>query len=576
MKIFNSLLLALVLASPAAFAQDPVKPGVEQDHEFDAGSRIAIAALSPVQIDNLATLGKVWGFLKYHHPLITSGQRQWDHELLRIMPAVLAAPDRAAAQGVLHDWIASLGKIADCAPCASLAAGDLHLRPALEWLDDRKLLGAHLQADLRHVYRNRPAIGRQYYLSLAKGIGNPVFDTELPYPNVRFPDAGFQLLALFRFWNIVEYWAPYRDVIGERWDDVLQQSIARLALAKDRNSYQLELMTVIARIHDTHANLWSSMAVRPPVGDCYLPVNLRFVGQNAVVAGYAEQDKGLATGLQVGDIIEAMDNVPVATLVQTWSPHYAASNQPTRLRDIGRGMVRGSCGETRIRVRRAAGEQEIPAQRTPVPKPRPAYARDKAGETFQLLTPEIAYLKLSSVKRADIQAYLTSARATKGLIIDIRNYPSEFVVFALGQHLIERPSEFVRFTVGDLNNPGAFGWEAPLALQPKQPHYAGKVMILVDETTQSQAEYTTMAFRTATGAKVIGSTTAAADGNVSKIALPGNLRAMISGIGVFYPDKRPTQRVGIIPDIQVLPSIQGIRAGRDEVLEAAIAEIERK
>jgi C-terminal processing protease CtpA/Prc len=91
--------------------------------------------------------------------------------------------------------------------------------------------------------------------------------------------------------------------------------------------------------------------------------------------------------------------------------------------------------------------------------------------------------------------------------------------------------------------------------------------------SQSNAEYTTMAFRAATGAKVIGSTTAGADGNVSQIPLPGGLNSMISGIGVFYPDKRPTQRVGIVPDIEVKPTIAGIRAGRDELLDAAMAEI---
>jgi C-terminal processing protease CtpA/Prc len=81
-----------------------------------------------------------------------------------------------------------------------------------------------------------------------------------------------------------------------------------------------------------------------------------------------------------------------------------------------------------------------------------------------------------------------------------------------------------------------------------------------------------MAFRAA-GGIVIGSTTAGADGNVSNIPLPGGLRTMISGIGVFYPDRRPTQRVGIVPDHEVKPTIGGIRDGRDEVLEAALREI---
>jgi C-terminal processing protease CtpA/Prc len=98
-------------------------------------------------------------------------------------------------------------------------------------------------------------------------------------------------------------------------------------------------------------------------------------------------------------------------------------------------------------------------------------------------------------------------------------------------------------------------------------------VILVDEITQSSAEYTTMAFRSSPRATVIGSTTAGADGNVSAIALPGGLRSMISGISVFYPDKKPTQRVGMIPNREVKQTIAGIRAGRDEVLEAAIREI---
>jgi C-terminal processing protease CtpA/Prc len=98
-------------------------------------------------------------------------------------------------------------------------------------------------------------------------------------------------------------------------------------------------------------------------------------------------------------------------------------------------------------------------------------------------------------------------------------------------------------------------------------------VILIDEVSQSQAEYTTMALRSAPGAKVIGSTTAGADGNVSTIPLPFGLSTRMSGIGVFYPDRRLTQRIGILSDIEVKPTIEGLRDGRDELLEAAKREI---
>jgi C-terminal processing protease CtpA/Prc len=108
-------------------------------------------------------------------------------------------------------------------------------------------------------------------------------------------------------------------------------------------------------------------------------------------------------------------------------------------------------------------------------------------------------------------------------------------------------------------------------LPSAEPHYAGKIVILVDDDSQSQAEFTAMAFRASPHATVVGSTTAGADGNVSAFALPGGLHTMISGIGIFYLDKRPTQRIGIIPDRTAAPTIEGIRAGRDEVSEEGVA-----
>lgn len=83
---------------------------------------------------------------------------------------------------------------------------------------------------------------------------------------------------------------------------------------------------MIAKVHDTHANLWSSLQVRPPVGKCQLPMVMRFVENSAVVSGYAQAETGRATGLQIGDIVLDLDGTPVSELVNRWRPYYAASN----------------------------------------------------------------------------------------------------------------------------------------------------------------------------------------------------------------------------------------------------------
>jgi len=295
-----------------------------------------------------------------------------------------------------------------------------------------------------------------------------------------------------------------------------------------------------------------------------------------VVTGYSDATAGPATGLRIGDVVDSLDGVPLEQLIGRWEPYYPASNRPARLRDIAQRMMRGACAAVGVGVRRASGRSErVTAQRLPqgTPVQRARVTNDRPGEAFQLLSSEVAYLKLSAVQVAHAASYVDRAKATRGLVIDIRNYPSEFVVFALGALLVDRPTPFARFTTGDLEQPGAFRWSDPLSITPQPPHYAGKVVILVDESSQSQAEYTAMAFRASPRAVVVGSTTAGADGNVSPVPLPGGLSSMISGIGVFYPDKAPTQRIGIVPDVEVRPTIGGIRAGRDEVLEEALRQI---
>lgn len=554
---------------------EPPKTIIDLDKEFDGGSGIAPKELSKIQIANLAMLGKLWGFVKYHHPLVTSGKRHWDYDLFRILPRVLAATDEPTARTVVNQWIAGLGAVPPCASCATLVDTVLHLRPPLTWLTD-DVLGSELAATLRAIHRNRPAEPRQFYVSLAPGIGNPSFEHEPNYAALKLPDAGYQLLALYRFWNIVEYWFPYRDVIGGSWDEELAAFIPRIATASDPETYKREMMALIARVHDTHANLWSSLDVRPPTGACQIPITVRFIENQPVVTAVPDATTAAGSGLQRGDVLNAIDGTAVAELVKRWSPYYAASNEPTRLRDIARGMTRGSCGPVALSISRDGKTLEVKTERTTPSAASSSAGRthDRPGETFQRLSPDVAYLKLSSVKIAEVPSYIESAAGTKGLIIDIRNYPSEFVVFALGTRLVDRPTPFARFTMGDPANPGAFRWGGePLTLVPAAPRYTGKIVILIDEVSQSQAEYTTMAFRVAPNATVIGSTTAGADGNVSAIPLPGGLRSMISGIGVFYPDTKPTQRVGIIPDIEVKPTLRGIRSGRDEVLETALRHI---
>lgn len=85
-------------SAPDIIAPPPVVP---VDREFDQGSAIDARDLSPAQIQHLALLAKVWGFAKYHHPKVTAGGTNWDYDLFRVIPTVLAAQDRETASAAI-------------------------------------------------------------------------------------------------------------------------------------------------------------------------------------------------------------------------------------------------------------------------------------------------------------------------------------------------------------------------------------------------------------------------------------------------------------------------------------------
>ena len=134
---------------------------------------------------------------------------------------------------------------------------------------------------------------------------------------------------------------------------------------------------------------------------------------------------------------------------------------------------------------------------------------------------------------------------------------------------------FVKFSKGSVTHPGYFTFTKPSVVGKRKNnnYYKGKVIILVNEVSQSSSEFHAMGYRVHPNALVIGSTTAGADGDISRFMLPGNIPTAISGIGVYYPDGEETQRIGIVPDIECKPTIQGVKEGRDEVLEKALEMI---
>ncbi|GGH18198.1 peptidase S41 [Sphingobacterium alkalisoli] len=549
-------------------------PKALTDKEFDNGSLVELQELSAQQLDDLELLGKIWGFLKYHHPEIAKGNFNWDYELFRFVPNYLLNKGKVERDKMLVHWISSLGEVKSCQNCVTTAS-NAFLRADLGWVEKQT---ENLKNALKHVYKNRQS-EKQHYVSWHPNVGNPDFKNEKSYAMTSYPDDGFRLLSLFRYWNIVNYLFPYRHLTDKNWDMTLSEYLPMFIQAKDELAYELAVLQIIAEVNDTHATLWEGGdKIAEWKGKNYAPFRVRFIEEKLTVTDFFYPELQERTGLTVGDVIHSIDGKKIDDIITKQTPYYPASNKPTQLRNMAYDLLRSNKESITIEFTSVSGQKQTKILALYSSDSLRTFTRinQKPPESYKMLEDSIGYITLQTIKDDDIPLIKQHFKDAKGIIIDIRNYPAPFTLFSLGSYFLSSPTSFVKFTSSVANNPGEFIFRKGADIPNDNKSYAGPVVVLLNETSQSAAEYAAMSLQAGQNTTVIGSTTAGADGNVSRFYLPGGLGTAISGIGVYYPDGTETQRVGIIPDIEVKPTIEGIRNGKDELLEQAIEFIKGK
>ncbi|MES2279429.1 MAG: S41 family peptidase [Bacteroidota bacterium] len=548
----------------------------QKDTAFAKGSGISLTSVNQQQVQNLALLGQVWGFVKYHHPAVARGDINIDAELFRVMPGVINAQNTKEASAAIEQWVDKLGVPEKCGSCKPYNGDNIVQKPDYGMIFDRGVVGASLADKLTYILNNHNT-GKNYYVGMRPGIGNPDFKNEMAYERMTYPDAGYRLLCLYRYWNIIQYYSPYKNTIGRDWNTALADMIPKFVAAQNAQAYQLEALAMISSIHDTHANIWSThKGLEDYRGKYAPPFRAKFVEGKLTVTAYYNDTLGVKEKFKVGDVITAINGTNVDDLIKKYSPITAASNFETQLRDMPRiYLLRSNNPQFQFTVLRDGKSLStgIGGLLTTKLNYAALYNPDPKAPGYKLIDNQIGYVYPAKYFDKDLRDIQTLFMNTKGIIIDMRCYPSQFMPFTFVPYIKTGDNfNFVKLTAGNVSQPGLFTMSKPIGTKANN-YYKGKVVVIVNEESQSQAEYTTMAFQSSANVKVIGSITAGADGDVSPIYLPGGIRTMISGLGVFYPDGTPTQRKGVKIDEQVKPTIAGIKAGRDEPLERAKAII---
>jgi len=542
----------------------------ETDTAFNRGSAVIFPELKTQLVDNLELLGKLWGLLKYHHPEICRGNYNWDYELFRFLPEYLKATSSKQRDKLLVQWINKFGVIPACTSCQP-TPDDAILKPDYSWLQKTDA-GKELTSKVKELYTHRYQ-GEQYYISLDPYVHNPQFLNENRYSTMHYPDQGFRLLALYRYWNMIQYFYPYRHLTDKDWNTVLKEYIPIFINAQNQLEYELATLQLIGEIDDTHAAYFWADQIDSLKGQNYAPFGVKWIENKWVVSEHFDSDMPESTNLQVGDVITHIKGIPVEAIIDSVEKYYPASNHASKMRDIANDLLRSNQPTLDIQFIR----NDQPAKTTLVLHPNAGQnrAHDNNEKCYKIVDGNIGYIALNTIKNGDMPIIKEILKNTKAIIIDIRKGKADFFPYSLETFFFSQYTPYAKFTSGNVNNPGEFHYVIESKVPKSNNSYQGKLIVLVNENVQSAGETLAMTFKAVPHSTIVGSTTSGANGNVSTIWLPGGLRTTISGIGVYYPDGTVMQRIGIVPDVFISPSIEGIKSGKDEVLEKAIEWIDK-
>jgi carboxyl-terminal processing protease len=527
-----------------------------------------------LESQKIATFSKLWGFLKYYHPTVAKGKIDWDKEFTERIKVVTSLKSKHEINSYYSDWIDGLGKVKNCKKCKNEIAGSLKFNLDLAWLSDSGIFSNDLSNKLQFILHNRNQ-GKNHYVTKFMFIGNTKNGEEKPYKDSVFPTIELRLLGLSRYWNIINYFFPYKYRIGRDWDSVLVEMIPKFRDSEDTLSYHLAMLELTAKINDSHAGLATKYTNRY-FGNKWAPFKFKIIDNKAIVTGYYDDSLCIKNDIRYGDVFLKVGGQPVGDIIEARSKYIGASNDAAKIRNCYYAIFNGQTDSVNATYERNGLIAGKTINRYPFKDYKYDRTKDNKNDTCKILDGNIGYVNLGLLQRKKTKGCLNKLKDTKAIIFDVRNYPNG-TMYQIAKFLNTERRPFAKFTIPDVSYPGVYHFTPPYLCGRKNKNaYQGKVILLFNEETQSHAEFTLMALQTASNVIGIGSQTAGADGNISMIIFPGNYKTYMSGLGVYYPDGRETQRIGIVPDIEIKPTIEGLKTKKDEVLEKAIEVISRK
>lgn len=412
-----------------------------------------------------------------------------------------------------------------------------------------------------------------------------------------------KVAGLSKFWSEVKYNFANFDLVPDLdWDALYLAYLPKVRQTKSTAEYYRVLTELCARLKDGHTNV-NAPAELSEEFYAYPDVRTRLI-EDKVLVVYVSDEKLQQEGVRPGVEVVEVNGRPVKQYAaERVMPYQSASTkQDLDVRTYEYSLLTGSAKEPlevvfqdekgrvfrKTLPRMSYRAREEMAKQTPSPTPAPSPTGPRYMR-YEVRPGNIGYVLLSSFENQKIveefEAVYAEIAKTDALVIDIRGNGggSSSVGYGILSYLTDKPFKTSAWKTREYR-PSFRAWGRPEGWHVAPPGewrpkgdrlYSKPVVLLTGPRTFSAAEDFAVAFDFMKRGKIIGEPTGGSTGQPLFFDLPGGGSARVCTKRDTYPDGKEFVGVGVQPHIAAHRTVADLRAGRDTVLEVALAELRK-
>jgi|GEM_PF-4849376 len=369
-------------------------------------------------------------------------------------------------------------------------------------------------------------------------------------------------------WNIFQHFYPYKKYVDIDWNEVLDYGLKHCYTDSTKDTYLMLLRHMTGYFKDAH------IYVSGPTDKWYFPsFQCQVVGNKLVITDVLQKNYPL----KVGDIITKLNDININVLLDSLINYVSSPTMEVKYRRASLILLIGKkYSEFKIQILRNNRELHTFILERNVNGYDYEYLFQKDNKPYyQKIKDSIFYINFTTIPADTLNYLLPTLQHFKSIIADFRGYPTIPTDIWI-PHLIDKKLTIPNiFFPEEIIYPNQYKSKlmsySDRTFIPQKPKLNANIVYLINKDAMSAAETFLYYLKYIKSSTFIGQRTTGTTGTVIGFDLPGVYSISFTGMMVKEPNGDLFQ--SIMPDIKVTPTIEGIKQGKDEILEEAIRKI---